>query len=57
MAANNAATARKRGPGRPFKPGESGNLSGRPKKDHEPRTKRMAEVNRAYEMLRGGGRG
>lgn len=31
MAANSAKTAKKRGPGRPFAKGQSGNPSGRPK--------------------------
>jgi hypothetical protein len=33
MAENSTATARKRGPGRPFVKGQSGNAGGRPKKD------------------------
>jgi hypothetical protein len=32
VAANSDTTARGRGPGRPFQPGQSGNPSGRPKK-------------------------
>ena len=36
MAANSKKTAtRRRGPGRPFAPGESGNPGGRPKKDRQ----------------------
>lgn len=33
MAENSAAPARRRGPGRPFVKGQSGNAGGRPKKD------------------------
>ena len=35
VAANSAGTTKKGGPGRPFQKGQSGNPSGRPKKDPE----------------------
>jgi len=52
MAGNRAKTAkRKPGPGRPFKPGQSGNPSGRPKIPKEVVDAARAHTTRAIEVL------
>jgi len=51
MAANSKQTAKKRGPGRPFEKGQSGNPSGRPKIPEEVRDAARAHTAEAIDTL------